>query len=54
MDGIVRTSYSPVPPGDIHLLRQWRVLRWRLRWLWALLSLNAFLVRFRKETGYQE
>jgi transglutaminase-like putative cysteine protease len=54
MDGIVRTSYSPVPPGDIHLLRQWRVLRWRLRWLWVLQSLNAFLVRFRKETGYQE
>jgi len=54
MDGIVRTSYSPVPPGDIPLLRQWRVLRWRLRWLWMLQSLNAFLVRFRKETGYQE
>jgi hypothetical protein len=35
-------------------LRQWRVLRWRLRWLWVLQSLNAFLVRFRKETGYQE
>ncbi len=54
MDGIVRTNYSPVPPGDIPLLRQWRVLRWRLRWLWMLQRLNAFLVRFRKETGYQE